>query len=114
MKIIFVLLVLIGGAFWFFHGRSPQSPATSAVREAAAKAASEIAAQAKAVQATAPPLFSAVKREVVGAQERILAGEKIREQTRSFSPPARPAATTPYERILRGERFIENRQLAAR
>lgn len=113
MKIILVLIVAIAGTFWLFHGRG--SRVSPPLRDAVAEAAE----QAKTVLTDAPSAAAEVARAQTAkpdpsAFDRIVAGDKLREQPVAAMPTIpKPAGSTAYDRILRGERIVENRRAAA-
>lgn len=111
MKIIIVLLVAIAGAFWFFHGRGSRATVPPSVREAAAQ--TKVAITATETAAAEVARTRAVTPES-STLERIVAGEKMREQSPAATAPvSKPASSAAYDLILRGERIVENKRAAS-
>ena len=115
MKIIICLIIVIAGAFWLFHGRGARVSPPPSLREVAAEAATKAKTAIMEAQriSTKAIRLQPVKPEP-SAFDRIVAGEKVREQpATSMPPPPKPAGSAAINRILRGERIVENKRAAA-
>lgn len=115
MKIIICLLVLIAGAFWFFHGRVQRVPSASTLRDASADATAQAATAIAEVRAAAADV---VRGQPPNSESsihgRILAGEKVPERPNSVHLPAKkPRDSAAHDKLLRGERITENKRTQA-
>lgn len=118
MKLILVLLIIIAGAMWFFHGRTPRAPAAPSLDEAAAQAvaqAKQVAVEARQAVMGAAHIAQdgAVGTTPREALDRLLAGVKLHEQPRSRNTVEGAVVkgndSSPYQRLLHGESIPEAR-----
>lgn len=112
MKAIGVLILFIAAAVWFFHLRSPRSAPSATMDQAPINSAAQaVREEGESLAENARRQKEALTRAVY---EDLIRGKKLREQPNA-APAAHSSATTgltPHDRILHGERFLENKRAA--